>query len=286
MPVDKDNKQQAAFLKWVGGNVEAFLQLLDVMPDTAAYLKDRKGRIMFLNWRNCENCNVKEVSSAIGKTSYDLFPEACAKDYVDHDREVMRTGKPMTNAISFSPDLTTKFICTSRVPLCDRRGQVIGVAAIYRYVTDAKEIPEWYCSFSDVAAFINAHYAEPISVDDLVRLTRCSGSQFRRGFKKFFKMTPVDYILLTRVNAARELLDHTTRLISDIAQEVGFCDHSHFIRTFRRFRGITPHQYRLKHRQALYTPKKRRSPGSRAKGAETARKLNGPHVRCARRVQP
>jgi hypothetical protein len=73
MPVDKDNKQQAAFLKRVGGKVEAFLQLLDVMPDTAAYLKDRKGRIMFLNWRNCENCNVKEVSSAIGKTSYDLF---------------------------------------------------------------------------------------------------------------------------------------------------------------------------------------------------------------------
>jgi len=251
MPIDRKNKLQNDFLKRVGGNIEAFLLLLDVMPDTAAYLKDRKGRIMFLNTRNCENCNVKKISEAVGKTSYDLFPETCAKDYVDNDKAVMRTGRPIINAISFSPDLTTKFICTSRVPLYGRRHQIIGVAAIYRYVTDAKEIPKWYSSFSDVAAFINAHYAEPISIDDLVRLARCSDSQFRRGFRKFFKMTPMNYILLTRINAARELLEHTTRLIADIAQVVGFCDHSHFIRTFKRFRGITPHQYRLKHRRGL-----------------------------------
>jgi transcriptional regulator GlxA family with amidase domain len=152
----------------------------------------------------------------------------------------MRTGKPMTNAISFSPDLTTKFICTSRVPLCDRRGQVIE----WRPSTGTSPTPRrsrsGTAAFSDVAAFINAHYAEPISVDDLVRLTRCSGSQFRRGFKKFFKMTPVDYILLTRVNAARELLDHTTRLISDIAQEVGFCDHSPFHPDLQAVSGHSP----------------------------------------------
>ena len=251
MPIDKKNKLQSDFLKQVGGNIEAFLLLLDVMPDTAAYLKDRKGRIMFLNKRNCENCNVKEISDAVGKTSYDLFPATCAKDYVDSDNEVMRTGEPLINAISFSPDLTTKFICTSRVPLYGKKHRVIGVAAIYRFVADAKEIPEWYSSFSDVAAFINTRYAEAIAIDELVRLTRCSSSQFRRGFKRFFKMTPMDYILLTRVNAARELLEHSTRLIADIAQTVGFCDHSHFIRTFKRLRGSTPHQYRLQHRRGL-----------------------------------
>jgi len=257
MPIDKKNKTQSDFLKRVGGNIEAFLLLLDVMPDTAAYLKDRQGRIMFLNKRNCENCNVKEISDAVGKTSYDLFPETCAKDYADHDSEVMRTGEPLINEISFSPDLTTKFICTSRVPLYDKNRQVIGVAAIYRFVTDAKEIPEWYSNFSDVAAFINTRYAETITVDDLVRLTRCSNSQFRRGFKKFFKMTPMDYILLTRINAAREMLDHSTRLIAEIALAVGFCDHSHFIRTFKRFRGITPHQYRLQHRRGQTIEKER-----------------------------
>ena len=259
MPIDKKNKLQTNFLKQVGGNVEAFLLLLDVMTDTAAYLKDRKGRIMFLNTRNCENCNVKNISDAVGKTSYDLFPETCAKDYADHDDEVMRTGKPMFNMISFSPDLTTKLVCTSRVPLFGKNRHIIGVAAIYRLLSDINEIPEWFNTFSDVAAFINTRYAETISIDELARMAHCSSSQFRRRFKRFFKMTPMDYILLTRINAAREMLEHSTRLIADIAQAVGFCDHSHFIRTFKRFRGITPHQYRLQHLRRSATNDERKS---------------------------
>lgn len=249
MPIDKRNKTQTEFLKQVGGNVESFLFLLDMMSDTAAYLKDRKGRIMFLNQWNCANCNVKSVSEAIGKTSYDLFPKSCAKEYVDTDNQVMSTGRPIIKAVSPSPDMTTKFMCYSKIPLYGKDGRIIGVAATYRLIKDAHEIPDWYGGFSAVAAYINTNYAKPIVVNDLVRMTHCSSSQFRRGFKKFFKMTPVDYILLTRVNAARDLLEHSTRLITDIALNVGFYDHSHFIRIFKRFRGITPHQYRLQHRQ-------------------------------------
>lgn len=249
MPIEKKNQMQAAFLRQLGGNAEAFLFLLDMLPDTAAYLKDRKGRIMFLNQWNCANCNVKEASDAIGKTSFDLFPRSCAQDYVDTDNQVMRTGVPIVKEVAASPDMTPKFMCYSKTPLYGKAGKVIGVAAIYRFLKDSREIPEWYGTFSAVAAYINTHYAEPITVQDLARLTHGSGSQFSRGFKKFFKMAPVDYILLTRINAARDLLEHSTRLITDIAQAVGFYDQSHFIRMFKRFRGITPHQYRLRHRR-------------------------------------
>lgn len=249
MPIDFTNREQAAFLKRLGGNAETFLFLLDTMPDTAAYLKDRKGRIMFLNEWNCANCNVKHASEAIGKTSYDLFPDSCAKDYVDTDSQVMRTGTPIVNAIASSPDMTTKFMCYSKAPLRGKDGRIIGVAAIYRLMKDAREMPEWYGSFSDVAEYINANYAKPITVSDLAMMTRSSVSRFRRGFKTFFKMSPVDYILLTRVNAGREMLEHSSRLITHIALDVGFCDHSHFIKVFKRFRGVTPHQYRLQHRR-------------------------------------
>jgi hypothetical protein len=46
MPIDKNNMLQAAFLRQIGdnANVAAFLFLLDMLPDTAAYLKDRQGR--------------------------------------------------------------------------------------------------------------------------------------------------------------------------------------------------------------------------------------------------
>jgi len=251
MPIDKKNKLQSAFLKQIGNNVEAFLFLLDMMPDTAAYLKDRQGRIMFLNQWNYANCNVKTIAEVIGKTSYDLFPESCAQDYVNTDNRVMETGKPIIKEVSASPDLTTKFMCYSKTPLYGKGGEIIGVAAIYRFMKDAHEIPEWYGGFSTAAAYINLHYAEPIAIENLVQMSHCSQSQFARGFKRFFKMTPIDYILLTRVNAARDMLENSTQLITDIAQAVGFYDQSHFIRTFKRFRGTTPHQYRLKHRRGL-----------------------------------
>lgn len=71
VPIEKENKQHAASLKQVGGNVEAFLALLCLMPDTAAYPKGRKGRIMFLNTGNCENGNVKKFSDAVGQTRHE-----------------------------------------------------------------------------------------------------------------------------------------------------------------------------------------------------------------------
>lgn len=249
MPIDKTNPTQAAFLKQISGDVEAFLTLLDALPDTAAYLKDREGRIMFLNTWNYANCNVKTIAEVIGKTSYDLFPEACARDYVDTDNLVLRTGCALVNGVSASPDLTTKFMRYSKVPLRDAEGRVVGVAAIYRFMRDTHGLPEWYGRFETTAAWINAHYSEPISVPDLARMSHCSLSQFNRQFKRFFKMTPIAYIHLMRVNAARELLEHSTQLIADIAQTVGFYDQSHFIRIFKHFRGVTPHQYRLRLRR-------------------------------------
>lgn len=71
-------------------------------------------------------------------------------------------------------------------------------------------------------------------------------------------MPPVEYLILTRINAARDLLETTDRTISDIAQEVGFYDHSHFVRHFKHIRGCTPNQYRKQ-----YKPKgafRKRSP--------------------------
>ena len=62
------------------------------------------------------------------------------------------------------------------------------------------------------------------------------------------KMPPGRYIINTRINRACILLETTDRLISDIALSVGFCDQSHFIRTFKKIRGLTPSAYRRHHR--------------------------------------
>jgi transcriptional regulator GlxA family with amidase domain len=86
------------------------------------------------------------------------------------------------------------------------------------------------------------HYAEPIAVETLVHMTHFPRASSPR-VQAFFQNDARRRYPLTRVNAARDMLEHSTRLITDIAQAVGFYDQSHFIRTFKRFRGITPAQY-------------------------------------------
>ena len=63
-------------------------------------------------------------------------------------------------------------------------------------------------------------------------------------FHSLTQMSPASYIVNVRINAAKTLLGTTDRRISDIASDVGFFDHSHFIRTFKRIVGATPAKYR------------------------------------------
>ncbi len=62
-------------------------------------------------------------------------------------------------------------------------------------------------------------------------------------------MCSSDLILRVRVSASRSLLENTDRTIADIALAVGFYDHSHFTRTFKRMMSCSPKQYRDGHRQ-------------------------------------
>ena len=88
------------------------------------------------------------------------------------------------------------------------------------------------------------HYAENVTVDQLANIAHYSSAQFRRLFRKLTQMSPSDYIANVRVNAAKTLLGTTDRRISDIASDVGFFDHAHLIRIFKRVVGTTPARYR------------------------------------------
>ena len=75
-----------------------------------------------------------------------------------------------------------------------------------------------------------------------------SSEERQNSFTNMMKVPPGRYILNTRINRSCALLETTDHLLSDIALEVGFCDQSHFIRTFKKIRGLTPSAYRRHHR--------------------------------------
>jgi len=235
--------KQAQFLKRIG-DFESFKQLLDTLPDTAFFIKDTKGRVVLFNRRSCEIYNINNEAKMLGKTDYDVHPKPLADKYTHDDRQVMETRKPIINATELAPDNSNRLVVYSKMPVLDKNRRVIGVMGIYRFVEDVSNTPQWYGRFSNMIKFIHENYATAIRLEDLALRTKISQRQLERQFRLVFGISVMDYILQVRINTARELLENTTRTVSDIATAVGFYDHSHFIRHFKQLRGYSPRQYR------------------------------------------
>ena len=212
-------------------------------------MKDRKGRFVMHNRRGYEYCQVASELDSIGKTDYDFYPKDRADLYVEGDRQVMRTGIPIINAIAPAPEEegSDKLIIYSKVAVRDRQGRVIGIAGIHREVEGLRTTPKSYGRLSRAVQHLHTHYAEQITARQLAAMAGVSVSQFDRLFRKLFRTTLRRYILLTRVRAACRLLSHSDKSITDIALNVGFYDHAHFTRTFSKFMGVAPLAYRRQH---------------------------------------
>ena len=89
----KANKRRLRdrFFKEIGPNAEIFKAMFDSAPLLCIYMKDAEGRIMALNRRNCDVCNIKDEWDAIGLKSSESFPSPYAEDYMAIDREVLET---------------------------------------------------------------------------------------------------------------------------------------------------------------------------------------------------
>ena len=241
-------KFQGDFFRRAGDNLQSLKLMLDAQPDLCFYIKDRSGRIVALNQRNCEICNVRDESDAIGLRSDDLFPPAKAKSYMEDDLTVITTGKPLINERnSYPADDSDHFAAKSVYPVRDRRGSIIGTMCMYRLVKNPDVVPSWHGAMKAVTRHIAEHYAEPLTTKSLAAIVRMSESTFLRVFTRTFGTSPGKYLIGIRLTAARQLLEATQKSLSEIAQDTGFFDHSHFTKTFLRERGITPGEYRRHH---------------------------------------
>ena len=239
---------QQGFFKRAGRNAKVFITMINELPDVGFYIKDAQGRIVTLNRRNCEICNLKDEMDAVGKRSDQLFSEQLASAYMADDQAVLKTGKPIVNRLSAYPnDYSSNFEYKSVYPIKGRNGRIIGTTCLYRLVPNPEKVPSWHGLMKKITLYINDHYAEDISVSQLARLIGTSTSKFTRAFIRTLSITPGKYINNIRLTAARQMLETTDKTLVEIAQETGFYDLSHFTRTFKKEFGKTPGRYRREH---------------------------------------
>ena len=113
-----------------------FLQsLLDNMPD-AIYFKDLNNRIIKVNKFYAEGAGLKP-GEIVGKTDFDFFPADQAQKMLDDDNYVLTTGKPIVGKIerTILRNGTWNQVITTKIPMYDRQGKVIGTMGITRDMT-------------------------------------------------------------------------------------------------------------------------------------------------------
>jgi AraC-like DNA-binding protein len=91
--------------------------------------------------------------------------------------------------------------------------------------------------------YINAHIYEHLSIDEICSVLHVSKYYFCKKFKQSTGLTVMDYILMTRIISAKNMLENSDLAIGEISSRCGFSSQSYFCRVFKDETGMTPLQY-------------------------------------------
>lgn len=99
-------------------------------------------------------------------------------------------------------------------------------------------------TFMRSLALIHEKYNEKLTIEMLAKEARLSKSTFMRRFLRVCKLSPAEYITIKRIEIAENMLKNTKNSISEIAEKIGFYDSAHFSKTFNKYHGCSPLEYR------------------------------------------
>jgi AraC family transcriptional regulator len=131
----------------------------------------------------------------------------------------------------------------------DTAAQMLALHLLSKHCTFTRRKPEYKRGLSKnqllkILDYINAYPNRDISLDALAAIAGISSYHFIRQFKKSMNVSPLQYIIGLRMEAAKKLLMQSDLSITEIALEVGYDSISHFINLFKRHTGVTPAQFR------------------------------------------
>lgn len=108
-------------------------------------------------------------------------------------------------------------------------------------VSSSSRYPIWIDAVREV---IGANPASPQPLSKLAALAGVHPTHLARAFKSHVGVTIGMYVRIQRAEMARTLIRQSAGSIAEVAALAGFYDQSHFDRTFRRFFGVAPAEYR------------------------------------------
>jgi len=117
--------------------------LIDSLPDYI-FIKDRDSRFITNNISHLRLLGAKTQDEVIGKTDLDIFPHELAAQYYADEQQVVQSGEPLLNREEITIDRNGReqWLLTSKIPLRDSKGEIMGLVGIGRDVSKLKQAEE------------------------------------------------------------------------------------------------------------------------------------------------
>lgn len=117
---------------------------------------------------------------------------------------------------------------------------------VLRTENNPEKKKEYMETIMSACNYINQHYQEALSLEEVAEFSGFSKFHFTRIFNQCMNMTFYEYLNQKRISKAEELLSTTGESVTEIAMSSGFSSISAFNRTFKSIKGCSPSEYRGK----------------------------------------
>lgn len=235
-------------LRRIGAAAAEVILLCDALDDSPLWIKNSAGTYQWVNTSFFLNFGFSQRDEVIGKSDFDLCDPLLAEQYKADDLRVL-AGEAIHARVELIGrfDHSTRWCSTTKIPLHDPQGRVVGTAGITKPIRSS-QWPAGELLGPAIKRISENARSGTLSNSELAGSCNLSQRAFERHFQARYHCTPQHYIRQLRARLCCHPLAFSDQPLAAIAMEHGFTDQSHFTREFRRFFGETPGLYRKRHR--------------------------------------
>lgn len=224
----------------------AVTDVLATVPGVMFCVKSVDGTYVSANQAFADRAGVSGPGDVVGRTAHDLFPAELADRYDAQDRDVLATGRMLTNQLELitRPDGRYGWFLTSKSRWTGADGHPAGLVSVSVDLRTPADAAAPHGQLIDAVELVRHRFREPLTVADIAAAAGMNPAQLERATRRVLGLSPKHLVMRFRLEEALRLLDTTAMTVAEIAVACGYYDQSAFTRHFRRVVGYPPTRWR------------------------------------------